>query len=129
MSLSIRKISQEPGAPEQEEGYSGVNSIWVVPERADLAGFSSRIFRMAPGGHTSMHAHEREHVALVLGGPCRVECGAEDQSVAEGHVMTIPPNVPHRFSNPSGGRLALMIMNFYIDPSKTAKPSEPSAAE
>jgi len=111
--MKVRKLREEPGIDEQEEGYSGVNSVWVVLKRTDLAAFSSRIFRMEPGGRTPMHAHEGEHVAVVVRGACRVECGSEVEEVGEGCIVAIPSNAVHRFSNPGGERLVLLVMNLY----------------
>lgn len=121
MDLKVRRLTEEPGIEELEEGFSGVNTLWVVLKRDDLTGFSSRIFRMEPGGHTSMHAHEREHVAVVIRGTSRVECGSQVEEVGEGYILTIPSNATHRFSNPSEDRLVLLVMNLYIDSSKTVK--------
>jgi quercetin dioxygenase-like cupin family protein len=121
MNMKLRRLSQEPGEDVAEEGYAGVNSVWVVPERADIAAFSSRMFLMAPSGHTSMHAHDREHVALVIRGICRIECSREVKVAEAGDVMTIPPNAAHRFSNVGTDPLALLIMNFYPDPRKIVK--------
>ena len=114
MSLRVRKLSEEPGVDEMEEGFSGVNTVWAVLKRTDLAGFSSRIFRMEPGGHTAAHAHDREHVAVVVSGTCRVEGGEETRTVGAGNIITVPRNLPHRFSNPGPGRLVLLIMNLFV---------------
>jgi quercetin dioxygenase-like cupin family protein len=114
MSLKVRKLSEEPGVDEREEGFSGVNSVWAVLKRTDLTGFSSRIFRMEPGGHTATHAHDREHVAIVVSGTCKVEGGEDTAKVGAGNIMTVPRNLPHRFSNPGPGRLVLLIMNLFM---------------
>ena len=125
MSLRIRKLSEEPGSDEVEEGYSGVNSVWVVLKRTDLADFSSRIFRMEPGGRTRMHTHDREHVAVVIRGTCRVDTGTEFKEVREGSIVTVPANTSHRFSNASPEGLVLLIMNFYT--AKSAPEAEAAA--
>ena len=129
MSLRIRKLSEEPGSDEVEEGYSGVNSVWVVLKRTDLAGFSSRIFRIEPGGRTRMHTHDREHVAVVIKGTCLVDTGTEVKEVREGSIVTVPANTPHRFSNASPEGLVLLIMNLYTATSapeaEAAKGGEP----
>lgn len=116
-SLRIRKLSEEPGIDEHEEGYSGVNSVWAVLKRTDIAGFSSRIFRMEPGGHTATHSHDREHVVVVVKGTCRVESGPEVREAGEGSIITVPSNTTHRFSNPGRERLVLLIMNLFTAPS------------
>jgi len=113
LSLRIRKLSEEPGSDEVEEGYSGVNSVWVVLKRTDLADFSSRIFRMEPGGRTRMHTHDREHVAVVIRGSCRVDTGTEFKEVGEGSIIAVPTKTPHRFLNSGPEGLVLLIMNFY----------------
>jgi len=114
MSLRVRRLSEEPGSYEVDEGFSGVNSVWVVLKRADLAGFSSRIFRIEPGGRTPVHEHDREHVAVVIRGTCRVECGSVAEEGGEGCIVAIPSNATHRFSNPGRERLVLLVMNLYL---------------
>lgn len=121
MTVRIRRLSEEPGVDEGEEGCSGVNSVWVVLKRTDLAGFSSRILRMEPGGHTAVHTHDREHVAVVIRGTCTVEGGGKFREVGEGSLITVPSNTPHRFSNPTGDRLVLLVMNLYPEAIKTVK--------
>ena len=115
MSLRVRKLSEEPGVDEQEEGFSGVNSVWAVLKRTDLVGFSSRIFRIEPGGHTAAHAHDREHVAVVISGTCEAEGGGETMKAGSGSIITVPRNLRHRFSNPGPGRLVLLIMNLFTE--------------
>ncbi|MBS7635288.1 cupin domain-containing protein, partial [Candidatus Bathyarchaeota archaeon] len=95
MSLGVRILGEEEGEEISEEGYKGVNSLWLVRERRDLKGFSSRIFRIQPSGHTSMHEHEREHIALIIRGSCLLECGSERIMVREGSLVEIPPWIPH----------------------------------
>ena len=124
MSIKVRRLSEEPGVDEDEEGFRGVNSVWVVLKRTDLAGFSSRIFRMEPGGHTAVHSHERGHVAVVIRGRCRVEGGGETADVGEGNIITVPTNVSHRFSNPGRDKLALLIMNLFTEPGPEAEATE-----
>ena len=116
MSLRVRKLSEEPGVDEKEEGFGGVNSVWAVLKRTDLTGFSSRIFRMEPGGHTATHAHDREHVAIVVSGICMAESGEDKRPVSAGSIITVPKNVPHKFSNLGPRRLVLLVMNLFTEP-------------
>lgn len=111
--MKVRRLREEPGEPEKEEGSSGVNSVDVVLKREDIAGFSSRILRIEPGGHTAFHEHEREHVAVVLRGRCRAETKTDMADVGEGCIVSVPPGEPHRFNNPGKERLALLIMNLF----------------
>jgi quercetin dioxygenase-like cupin family protein len=136
MSVRIRRLSEEPGIEETEEGVSGVNTIWAVLKRTDLTGFSSRIFRMEPGGHTATHTHDREHVAVVVSGVCRVESIPDPVTVSSGSLITVPPNLPHSFSNPGRDRLVLLIMNMFeesdtpdAEPEKEDAEGEPAPSE
>jgi quercetin dioxygenase-like cupin family protein len=124
MSIRIRKLSEEPGDEMRDEGFSDVNSVWAVLKRTDLTGFSSRIFRMGPGGHTAVHSHAREHVAVVIRGRCRVEGGGETADVGEGNIITVPANVSHGFSNTGRDKLALLIMNLFTEPGPEAEATE-----
>ena len=111
--IRVRRLSEEPGAPEAESGAQGVNSIDLVLKRADLKAFSSRVLRIEPGGHTAFHSHAREHLAVVLSGRCRVEAKDANQEIRGGMVVSIPPNEGHRFFNPGSDRLALLVLNFF----------------
>jgi len=122
--IRVRKLYEEPGEPEKEEGSQGVNSIGVVLKRADLKAFSSRILRIEPGGHTAFHDHTREHVAVVLRGRCRVETKESAQDLREAMIVTIPSGEGHRFFNPGSDRLALLILNLFTE--EEPKPTDPS---
>lgn len=116
MSLRIRKLSEEPGIDEQEKGFTGVNTVWAVLKRTDLTAFSSRIFRIEPGGHTAGHTHDREHVVVVVSGNCIVESDEFKKSVNAGNIITVPNNISHKFFNPGPKRLVLLIMNLFLEP-------------
>jgi quercetin dioxygenase-like cupin family protein len=113
MNIRIMKLSEVPGIDVDEEGFKGVNSVWAVLKRDNVTAFSSRIFRIGPGGHTAMHSHDREHVAIVVRGRCRIESDGKTNEVREGSVISISAGVPHRFFNETQDRVVLMIMNIY----------------
>jgi quercetin dioxygenase-like cupin family protein len=124
MSLRIRKLAEEPGEQVTEEGFRGVNNVWVVKKREEMGPFSSRIFRIEPGGHTDLHAHDREHIAVVIRGICRVEGGGSIEDVREGSIVSVGKGVSHRFINSGQGKLALLIMNFFeVSPGSPVAPS------
>ncbi len=120
--IRVRRLSEEPGAPEAESGAQGVNAIDLVLKRADLKAFSSRVLRIGPGGHTAFHSHSREHVAIVLSGRCRVETNDTNTEIRSGMVVAIPSNEGHRFFNPGSDRLALLVLNFFTE--EEQKPAE-----
>jgi quercetin dioxygenase-like cupin family protein len=113
--IRVRKLNEEPGEPEKEEGSQGVNSLDVVLKRADLKAFSSRILRINPGGHTAFHSHTREHVAIVLTGRCKVETMDSAQELREAMIVTVPSGEGHRFVNPGSVPLALLIFNLFTE--------------
>ena len=119
MSVRIRRLAEEPGEPVDEEGFRGVSNVWVVKRREEMGPFSSRIFRIEPGGHTNLHAHDREHIAVVLSGTCRVEGGGSIEDVRQGSIVSVGKGVSHRFINSGQGRLALLIMNFFEAPQES----------
>jgi quercetin dioxygenase-like cupin family protein len=121
--IKVRKLSEEPGEPEKEDGSLGVNSVEVVLKRIDLKAFSSRILRIQPGGHTAFHEHSREHIAIVLNGRCRVETKAATLELREAMLVTVPGGETHRFFNTGSDRLALLILNLFTeDESKPVSP-------
>ncbi len=124
--IKVRRLNEEPGEPEKEEGSQAVNSIDVVLKRTDLKAFSSRILRIEPGGHTALHAHSREHVAIVLRGRCRVETKDATQELKEAMIVTIPSGEGHRFFNFGDERLALLILNLFTE--EDPKPTSPEPA-
>ncbi len=127
--VKFRKLSEEPGEMEREEGSQGVNSIDIVLKRTDLKAFSSRILRIAPGGHTAFHAHAREHAVVVISGRCRVETKDGNTEVRGAMVMHVAPWEGHRFVNMGSEGLALLVMNLFTEeepkPEEGKKPEGP----
>lgn len=124
--IRVRKLNEEPGEMEREEGSQAVNSVDVVLKRTDLKAFSSRILRIPPGGHTAFHSHTREHVAMVLTGRCRVETTDATQEMREAMIVAVPSMEGHRFTNPGSVPLAILILNFFTE--EEPKPAEPAPA-
>jgi quercetin dioxygenase-like cupin family protein len=121
--IKVRKLNEEPGASEAEEGSQGVNSVDIVLKRADLKAFSSRILRINPGGHTAFHSHSREHVAIILTGRCRVETKDSSEELHEAMITTVPSNEGHRFVNPGSTPIAILILNLFIEEEPPVQPT------
>ena len=122
--IRVRRLNEEPGEPEKDEGSQGVNSVDVVLKRSDLKAFSSRILRISTGGHTAFHSHTREHVAVVLTGRCKVETKETTQELREAMIVAIPSGEGHRFVNSGNVPLAILILNFFTE--EEPKPAEPA---
>jgi quercetin dioxygenase-like cupin family protein len=114
MSLKIRKLSEEPGEPFEEENQRGVNSIMAVTKKENISGYSCRILRFEPTGATAFHEHDREHFVFVLSGKIRVETGSEIKEASPGVIIHIPSNVQHRFVNSTKKRAAIMVQNLFF---------------
>jgi quercetin dioxygenase-like cupin family protein len=69
-----------------------------------------------------MHAHDREHVAVVVRGVCWVEGDGTTDEAREGSVVAIPAGVPHRFSNETQDQIVLLIMNIYTGSEESEEP-------
>jgi quercetin dioxygenase-like cupin family protein len=125
--IRVRKLNEEPGETEREEGSQGVNSVDVVLKRVDLKAFSSRILRINPGGHTAFHSHAREHIAVVLTGRCKIETMDSVQELRNAMIVTVPSGEGHRFVNSGSAPLAILILNLFTE--EEQKPVEllPSA--
>jgi quercetin dioxygenase-like cupin family protein len=125
--IRVRRLNEEPGELEKEEGSQGVNSIDIILKRSDLKAFSSRILRINPGGHTAFHSHTREHVAIVLTGRCKVETKEATQELREAMIVTIPSGEGHKFVNSGSVPLAILILNLFTE--EEPKPAEPAPIE
>jgi quercetin dioxygenase-like cupin family protein len=112
MKLKKRILSQEPGEPMPGEGHHKVNSVMAVNKR-ELSAYSCRILRIQPGGSTATHTHPREHVVLALTGEATVETDTETTEITPGTIIDIPPDTPHRFTNTTTQKTALLIQNLY----------------
>jgi quercetin dioxygenase-like cupin family protein len=120
--IKVRKLNEEPGAPEAEEGSQGVNFVDIVLKRTDLKAFSSRILRINPGGHTAFHSHSREHVAIILTGRCRAETKDSSVEFREAMIVAVPSNEGHSFVNPGSTPLAILILNLFAEDEPPAQP-------
>lgn len=56
-----------------------------------------RYFEVAPGGHSTLEAHQHAHAVMILRG--RGRCLVDDRihAVAERDLVTVPPNAWHQF--------------------------------
>lgn len=61
--------------------------------------FAMRIFAIAPGGFMPYHTNQVEHEQYVLRGKAKVEIGTKTYEVSAGHVVFIPADLPHSYTN------------------------------
>lgn len=60
---------------------------------------------MAPGEGPRLHKHPYEEVFIVQEGRGTYWVGAETLEVTAGHIVIVPPGVPHKFINSGDGPL------------------------
>ena len=63
------------------------------------AGFETRYFEIAGGGHTSCEKHEHEHCVMVLRGTGEVFLDKEWHTLNFGDLVRVPSLIPHQFRN------------------------------
>lgn len=68
-------------------------------------GVSVIVVDAAPGEGPKLHRHPYEEVFVVLDGPVTLTAGDRTVEATTGQVAVVPAGLPHKFVNPSGGRL------------------------
>jgi quercetin dioxygenase-like cupin family protein len=74
-------------------------------------GASCLEFAAAPGFDTGLHVHKRlEETFYVLDGEFELRAGEEVRRALPGHLMFVPPGVPHCFANPTDAPARLLLI-------------------
>ena len=79
----------------------GNKTIPLVTDKIGSKQFLNGITSIAPGAAIALHTHNCEESVLVIDGPAIVEFDGVDQPLETFDAVWCPPNVPHRFKNPS----------------------------
>ncbi len=101
------------GVPAQdvaEEGAAGTKIRWLIAEKDGAPNFAMRLFEMAPGGHTPLHAHPWEHEVFVIRGRGLVVRGGSEARIAPGDFVFIEPNETHQFRNHGRAMLSFICV-------------------
>jgi mannose-6-phosphate isomerase-like protein (cupin superfamily) len=91
------------GAASPEEGLSAGRMAWPH-------GFHVRHMRQAPGAATSEHVRHEQEVILMHAGQLTVSLPSGDVDLAPGDVLTIPVDMPRRFSNSGSERAEAYVV-------------------
>lgn len=81
------------------EGARNVRMRIAVGPDDGAAHFVMRIFELAPGGHTPLHAHPNEHGIYILEGRGLLVGAGCERPVGAGCVACVPPSETHQFRN------------------------------
>jgi len=82
-------------------------------EVAPIAGaptFVMRLFEVARGGHTPMHAHDWEHEVFVLEGEGELASPESRLPLRPGVAAFVPPGETHQFVNTGDGALRFLCI-------------------
>ena len=88
-----------------EEVYRGVRRRIVGAERMTFT-----TYRFAPSGRFPKHSHAQEQVVLVQEGSMTFVSPGQTVTLTPGHLLVIPPNVPHQATaGPNGAALVSVV--------------------
>ena len=77
---AIKRIFPREGV--NRRAFSGENCMLVVNEIESFA-------------QPALHSHPHEQLSYILEGECQFILGEESIRMGAGHVILVPPNVPH----------------------------------
>ena len=95
--MIVRKIEEAAAMEPTEGGASGVKMKILLGEPEGVPNFLLRHFRLEPGGRSPRHSHDWEHEVYILSGGGTVFAGGQEESLASGMAVFIPPNEEHQF--------------------------------
>jgi len=72
--------------------------------------FHMRRFRVLPGGHTPLHAHDWEHEVYILEGEGRMETPGGPRAFRAGDAIFVDPGLKHQFKNTGEEELVFLCL-------------------
>jgi quercetin dioxygenase-like cupin family protein len=96
----VKKLQSVPREAVALDGVQGAWKQLVLGDADGVPNFSFRVFTLEPGGHTPRHAHETEHLNLVISGRgVLVAPDGEEKPLDAGDFAFVPPEELHQFRN------------------------------
>jgi quercetin dioxygenase-like cupin family protein len=86
-------------AKEANDGASKVTVRWLITKEMGAENFAMRLFEIASGGYSPLHAHSWEHEVFILDGEGTVFDGEKATAVKAGDVVFVPTDERHQFRN------------------------------
>ena len=99
--MPVRKYSDIEEVPLLMDDASGVTKKIPIGREEGWEGYTLRVFKIAPGGHTPRHQHDWEHVNYVISGRGRLLLAGTEHDIAEKDFALVPPKTLHQFRNPT----------------------------
>lgn len=95
----MKKVSLKDVKGPLHEGAEGVDFRPLLAENVDPPNFYLRVFDIAPGGHTPLHAHAWEHETFMVSGRGKIVLERSQEPLVEGDAVFVEPNETHQFVN------------------------------
>ena len=88
----------------------------VVGKKEGAPNFIMRIFKIQPGGYSTLHSHEWEHENYFLNGNGEIRNSkGESKKVKKGDVAFIPPFEEHQYYNSGNEVLEFICLIPIVD--------------
>jgi quercetin dioxygenase-like cupin family protein len=100
--MPVRKYADIEEVQVTLDDALGVSKKIPIGKNEGWEGYTLRVFKIAPGGHTPKHQHAWEHVNYVISGRGRLMLDGVEHEIAAKDFALVPPNALHQFQNPSG---------------------------
>ena len=95
--MKITRVESVDACPVAMEGTSDVTKRVMIGPDDGAPNFVMRVFEVAPGGHTPLHAHESEHEVYVVGGRGTLVEGEAEHPLETGTFAYVHPGETHQF--------------------------------
>lgn len=97
--MKIDKSSNVSRSSVEMAGAEGVDIRRLVSRDDGAPNFAMRMFELAPGGHTPLHAHPHEHEVFIVEGEGVFVFEGREHAFAAEHFIFVPGGGEHCFKN------------------------------
>jgi quercetin dioxygenase-like cupin family protein len=107
------KITEAASVEEERVTTAGAERTtirWLVSQKDGAENFHMRLFTVAPGGKTPVHAHAWEHEVYILEGTGTLMYEGEKRPFSKGYVIFVPPGAEHSFVNTGTVKLSFLCI-------------------
>lgn len=80
-------------------GAEKVTIRWLISQKDGAENFHMRLFTVAPGGKTPLHAHAWEHEVYILEGSGTLLYEGEEKTFSRDYIIFVPAGKEHSFVN------------------------------
>ena len=108
--MKIASSSDVTTVPVEMEGAKDVQIQWLIGKDDEATNFAMRLFELAPGGHTPLHAHPHEHEVFVLEGTGIVMDNGQERAIGPEDAILVPGGCEHNFQNTGDSVLRFLCL-------------------